>query len=68
MSDRWRGWVNETAERRLYFVSALVAVVAVAVTMIVGTFGGGGLTDAALWIGLALVPVLLWLVKRAGLP
>ena len=68
MSDRWRSWVDETAERRLYFVSALVVVVAVAVTMIVGTFGGGGLTDPALWIGLALVPVLLWLVKRAGLP
>ena len=67
MCIRWRGWVDETIERRAYFVSSLVVLAAVAVIVTVGALNGGGLTDPALWIGLGLVPVLLWLTRRAGL-
>lgn len=67
MKPKWRGWTEEGTRRRGLFVATFVVLAALAVVAVVGTITGDGLASAWLWIGLVLVPVLLWLVREAGL-
>ena len=48
-------------------MAALAVVAILGVVVVVGTLRGDGFASVWLWIGLALVPVLLWLVRAAGL-
>ncbi len=66
-AQKWRGWAQEPGERRRLFVVALIVLSVIAVAAVVGTLRGDGLSDPSLWVGLALVPVLLALVRRSGL-
>ncbi len=66
MKTKWRGWATESQPRRALFAAMLVVVAALSVIMTFGTIEGGGLTSPWLWSGLALVPVLLWMVYVLG--
>ena len=67
MGEKWRGWEAEEGPRRAYFVATAIVLGGRAVSAVVGTVEGRGFDSAWLWVGLALVPVVLWLVARAGL-
>ena len=64
---RWKGWGEEPRQRRRDFVASLGVLAAITLAAVAGTIRGEGLADPLLWLGLALVPVLLYLVRRAGL-
>jgi Ni/Fe-hydrogenase subunit HybB-like protein len=64
---RRRGWSREPSKRRGRLVATVAVLAAIAVVMVIGTIRGDGLSDPVLWIGLALVPLLLVLARRAGL-
>lgn len=66
MSDKWRGWESESRQRRVLFVATAIVVAVLAVSMVVGTVEGAGFESIWLWLGLALVPILLWLVEWLG--
>ncbi len=68
MVERWKGWDDEPPRRRAFAVASYLVVAVLAVIVVGGTlFSDGGATSPWLWIGLALVPILLWLVRAAGL-
>lgn len=66
MSQRWRGWNDESTRRKAQFVALWVVVAAVSIIIVAGTLAGDGLESPWVWSGLALVPVLLWLVSLTG--